>query len=484
MTASTEVHASPGEREAGAAPDTIVARSTPPGSSLKAVVRLSGPASLDLSRPLLPEHDAERLEETNFRSMQTNLSLVHPRPLTLPATLLVMKASRSYTCEDTVEIQLPGSLPLVEMLIEQFLDLGARLAEPGEFTERAFLNGRLDLTRAEAVLSLIEARDQDEREMAVHQLEGRLHEKIEDLRERLTHLCAYVESALDFSDQDIDVIDREGIRSYLDPLIERVEDLLETGRSEQPVREDPRGVLYGRPNVGKSRLFNRLIDEDRSIVTEIAGTTRDVIEGTLVEASATIRLFDTAGVAETDEAERDELESKMVDRARRATREADFLLHLEDARTVLENARFPAPDQDAGQTAVRVPIASRVDRLNSTERNQLETLLADQFPPRDRIVTSARTGEGVSDLRRRMREILSDTAAQEGAFRLNLRHMEHLDEAREHLRRASGAVEDGRPYELIAVDLRDGLECLGKIVGEVGVEGILDVIFSEFCIGK
>ncbi len=484
--APDEIHSS-GDKST-AETETIVARSTPPGRSLKAVVRTSGPDTLDIVRKLSTDASPEWLRSNHNHRVaeQTELILNMNPSVTLPATVLLMKAPHSYTCEDAAEFQVPGSPPLIERLVEEILASGARIARPGEFTERAFLNGRLDLTQAEAVLSLIEARDDAERRLAIGQLEGKLYEKIEDLRDRLTHLCAYVESALDFSDQDIEVIDRDGIRSYLNPIRQRIEEILETDRNETPVREDPRGVLYGRPNVGKSSLFNHLIEEDRSIVTEIAGTTRDVIEGTVSLDQHSLRLFDTAGVNNTvgSNSDRSRLEQKMAEKTRSTVRDADVILYLEESRRVLNQETFPDLPETVPDAARCIPVLSKVDQLSDEERDHLRRHLSDTVSGSQHVFTSARTGEGLEALKSLLQEQISASSNSGGAFRLNMRHIQHLNDARDHLQRANQAVEQDRPYELIAVDLRDGLESLGKIVGDVGIEGILDVIFSEFCIGK
>ncbi len=472
----------PTSSSSGQTEDTIVARSTPPGSSLQAVVRLSGPRTNELILEVTNLAESW-LDTHDFDATKTNVITEQPRSITCPGTLFIMQKPHSYTGEDTAELHVPGSMPLVELIIEQLDLLGARLAEPGEFTERAFLNGQLDLAEAEAVLSLIEARSEEERRMALGQLEGKLSEKIDDLRERLTHLCAYVESALDFADQDIDVIDRDGIRSYLDPILSRLREVIDTGRDQNPVREDRIGAFYGRPNVGKSSLFNKLIEENRSIVTEIAGTTRDVIEGTTVLNGQSIRLLDTAGVEHVEEeAEAPSLQQKMTARAEQAVSQADLVLHLEEASTVLEQKQFPDEplDQNINQ---RICVISKLDVLSPGQQTELNTLLNESTaadPPV--VLTSAKEGAGIDQLKTVVQEELSQSGG--GAFRLNMRHLERLREAEQHLNRALDAVNRGRPYELIAVDLRDGLDALGQIVGEVGIEDILGVIFSEFCIGK
>jgi tRNA modification GTPase len=462
--------------------DTIVARSTPSGSSLQAVVRLSGPRTNELIKQVtdLPE---DWIEEHPFDATQTTVHTDQPRAMSCPGTLFLMQKPRSYTGEHTAELHVPGSMPLVELIIEQLDLLGARLAEPGEFTERAFLNGQLDLAQAEAVLSLIEARSEEERQMALGQLEGKLSEKIDHLRERLTHLCAYVESALDFADQDIDVIDRDGIRSYLEPILSRLREIIDTGRDRNPVREDRIGAFYGRPNVGKSSLFNTLIEEDRSIVTEIAGTTRDVIEGTIVLNGQSVRLLDTAGVEDVEEeTDNASLQKKMTERAEQAVSQAELVLHLEEARTVLSQEGFPdVPlDQEINQ---RVRVVSKLDVLSSEEQTELRKRFNDDTDVPAVVLTSADEDTGIERLKTVIQEQI-DRSGGGGAFRLNIRHLERLREAEEHLSRARDAVDRGRPYELIAVDLRDGLDALGEIVGEVGIEDILGVIFSEFCIGK
>lgn len=467
----------------GTVRDTIGALSTPASSRGRHTVRTTGPESLEILLELLPS-GTER-PKMSHGWFEGDLVLSHTETARVPASLYVMKSPRTYTCEDMVEYHLPGSLPVAELLLEELRSRGARLAEPGEFTERAFLNGRLDLTQAEGVLSLIEARDREERAQALEQVSGTLSERIHDLRDRLRHLCAYVESALDFSDQDIEIIDRDGILSYLNPIRSRIEHILETGRREQTVSVRPCIALFGRPNVGKSSLFNLLIEEDRSIVTEIAGTTRDVIEGTLEVGSQHIRVLDTAGIDEeiAEDSTEAALENKMRERARRAVREAHLVLHLEEAARIWSEGRFPEiefekiPDH-------RIPVGTKRDLLRDSFEEQWasEVRVESDFEP---VLTSAKTGAGVEELRETIKNGLQRySTGSGGAARLNMRHVRHLEEAKENLDRAREVVVSDRPYELAASDLRAGLDGLGKIVGETGVEDILDDIFHEFCIGK
>ncbi len=466
--------------------DTIVGLSTPASGSLRHIIRTSGPDTVEILSGLLSGDDASFLNERNFHWRKVDLQLSEPQPVAVSCSLFIMKEPRSYTTEDVAEVHVPGSTPLAEMLIDAFRHRGARLAEPGEFTQRAFLNGRIDLAQAEAVLSIIEAQDQNERDVAVEQLQGKLSRKIREMRDRLQHLCAYVESALDFADQDIDVIGREEIQTYLRPVLERVRHVLKRARGRKNITEDPIAALYGRPNAGKSSLFNQLVEEDRAIVTEIAGTTRDTIEGTVVLGDQTVRLLDTAGVegesSRTADSRDEDLQRKMEEKTKKAAERADILLHTVEPSVLEDRSSFPVLPETVREGTVRIRILTKSDLMDAEKIRKL--VESEEFDESPDVVTSVHETRGIDQLRRKIDEKAGNVVGESGKFRLNMRHLSHLEEAEEHLSRALEATGDGIPYEFIAADLREGLRSLGKIVGEVGIEDILDTIFGEFCIGK
>lgn len=463
--------------------DTIVGLSTPPEPSLRGIVRISGEKSLPLIQERMDCSDIQLSEQPTYSWLETELELRRTRQIRVPATIFLMKAPASYTCEDVIELHIPGSLGLADLVMNELLDDEVRMAEPGEFTERAFLNGRIDLTQAEAVLQCIQAETEEELSMATDQLQGVLAEKIQDLSNRLLNLCSYVEAALDFSDQDIEVINREQILSYLSPILDRVHQAVEQGNNQQTMKEDLKVSFSGAPNVGKSSLFNRLIREDRAIVTEVAGTTRDIIEGTLSFSGSSLKLLDTAGLGELDDATSDELREKIFEKTKNTLKQADLILHVTEAPELLSSPNGLEPPEYIPDDCSVLLICNKIDRLDSAGRQDLnEKINTIDLPV---FSTSASKNQGIEDVR----DALEEWTRKQGDLKarkvkLNRRHVDHLEQTREHLRRAREAVRQNRPQELIAADLRNALDELRSITGEGSVEDILDRIFGEFCIGK
>lgn len=463
--------------------DTIVGLSTPPEPSLRGIVRISGNNALEITQSLMNNPGINLHNQSTYSWMETELILEETANTKFPGTLFLMKSPRSYTCEDVVEIHFPGSLGLADLLIEALIENGARLAEPGEFTERAFLNGRIDLTQAEAVLQCIQAESEQELSLAHDQLQGVLSQKIQDLSDRLLDLCSYVEASLDFSDQDIEVISREQILSYLSPIVERIQQAVEEGTTQNTMSEDLCVSFSGAPNVGKSSLFNQFIQEDRAIVTEIAGTTRDVIEGTLSFSSSSLKLLDTAGVGELEDPTADALQEKIFERTKNALKRADLILHVQEAPECLKSdSPLSYPDHFPNGTPIFF-ICNKMDQLSPDERRTLQSRI-DQTS-HDVFYTSAIQNEGISTIRNALESWLQHQGSlQARKVKLNRRHIQHLERTLDHLNRASEAVQTKRPEELIAADLRNALDELRAITGEGSVEDILDRIFGEFCIGK
>ena len=401
--------------------ETIVALSTPPGAGLRAIVRLSGPRAVQIAGAV-------------------------------PGAVL-FKAPRTYTREDLVEIHLPSSPPLVARLLAELLERGARPARPGEFTLRAFLNGRLDLAQAEAVEQLVSAEGEDERRAALDQLEGSFSKRLGRIEGELLDLCADAEAAIDFVDQDIEILSvAEAQRRG-----RKAQDDLRQLRTETAQRKTadhrPTVALHGLPNAGKSALFNALSGSD-AIVSDVAGTTRDVLSAE-VDVGFPVRLLDVPG-----EAEAPGLDGEAVRRSREAVRRADLVVLVVDATR-------PSPSiEPRGRAWLRV--YSKGDLPHGS----LEGL-----------VTSARTGEGLAELRREIARRLGDEDRPGARFRVNLRQGALLQEAEAALERASTAAPT-LGMEFVSADLRAALTALGGISGRSTDEDLLDRIFSRFCLGK
>jgi tRNA modification GTPase len=378
---------------------------------------------------------------------------------------VVFRAPRSYTREDVVEIHLPGSPPLVEALLRDLVEAGARPARPGEFTLRAFLNGRLDLAQAEAVERVISAEDEEERRAALGQLEGGFSRRLRGLEESLLDLVADAEAAIDFADQDIEIVTVEEVRRRAGDVLTELRALRAETASARVPDGRPTAVLLGPPNAGKSALFNALTGSD-ALVTDTAGTTRDVLEAEL-DAGIRVRLFDTAGIQEAEG-----VDAEAVRRARGAAGRADVVLFVVDAAD-WERA---LPLEPRGRPAILV--VNQCDRAPGLEVGR-------RFHTREVVCTSARTGEGLPALKRVLGDMLGkgEVGGAGARFRVDFRQRALLREAEAALDRAAGTAA-GLGMEFVALDLRAALDALGGLSGRAIEEDLLDRIFSRFCLGK
>lgn len=426
--------------------DTIFALATPPGRGAVAVMRISGPATSEALTAL----GVDRL--TPRRAALRRLSDADDREID-QALVLWFSAPASFTGEDVAELHLHGGLAVVEAMTDALLVLGLRLAEPGEFTRRAFQNGKLDLAQAEAVADLIDAETTAQRHQALRQLEGALSRRYDDWRDRLIHVLAMLEAAVDFPDEELPEDVAERARPGVESLIADLDLALADGKRGQQIRDGFRIALTGAPNAGKSSLFNALIGRDAAIVTPIAGTTRDVIEAALVLGGRKVLIADTAGLRDTD----DVIEAEGVSRARAWAKAADLTL-------LLVPAGEPSPEVDAGIWLIRT---------KADLSNELDAI-------------SVSTGQGLDTLVERLTGAVVDaTSGADFPAATQQRHRTRLITAREHLERARSHLSDGEMApELAAEDIRLTVRALEAVTGRVDVESVLDVIFSSFCIGK
>ena len=471
------MHAVPGA-DATQTNDTIVAVSSPAGVSARAIIRLSGPHALGTAAEVF-EADADIAVETvpTYRSVTG-----HVRPtgetLRCPAVLYVMRAPSSYTREDVVEIHTVGSPPLVKMILEALLARGARLAEPGEFTRRAFLHGRIDLVQAESVMAVIRSRSEAELRSAVACLRGRRSEDVAEVREALGDLCAHVELMIDFSDQDIDPFSCDELRDELLAIVEKLNTAAATADNGTVRTDAVAAAIYGRPNVGKSSLMNALGVSRRAIVTDRPGTTRDTVADLLSIGGIRFRFVDTAGLRRTE----DDVERLAADRARQAVRESALALLVLDGSSPL------SAEDEAIAHELRPPtVIAVINKCDLPQRLHLADV--SHLPHVDSvIVTSALTGAGMAELKQAMVDTVVggkvDRSASVAA--VTARQRDAIQRALSALDRAD-ALLTGDPElqpELVALELREALSILGEIAGEVTPDDLLDRIFSEFCIGK
>jgi tRNA modification GTPase len=439
--------------------DTIVALSTPPGRSAISVVRLTGNDSLSIARRFI------RLAHELVPRQATLGELCDPAGAAVDQVLVTyFQNPNSYTGEDVVEVSCHGAPVVVEYLLQRALAESARLAEPGEFTMRAFLRGRINLAQAEAVRDLIDAQTLYQAKVAVQQVEGAVSRRLAPAKAELVDLIAMMEAGIDFAEDDISIPATSEITRRMEAVRAPLETWVASFKYGRVVREGMSLAIVGRPNVGKSSLFNRLLERERAIVTAAAGTTRDLVSETLNLEGIPVRLVDTAGIRETS----DEAESIGVRKTLEASADADVTVLVLDATSPLTTAdtellaRFP----DA------LVVVNKIDAGTH----------AGEWP-----TCSALTGQGIPELRRLLIARISGTdrgADREPGFLTNVRHERLIREALESLARARHAVESGIPHEMVLLDLSNVLRPLGAITGETSIDDILNRIFSTFCIGK
>jgi len=459
--------------------DTIVALSSPVGASPRGIVRLSGPQSI----PILNALAEDPTPAGTYLTYDTTLNLTQnapPNPQSairnpqwrLPVRIYLMRAPASYTREDIVEVHTVGVPPVLRAVLQAMLDRGARAAEPGEFTRRAFLNGRIDLAQAEAVQRIIQSQSEAELRSAVRALGGRLSTAAERLRARIADLCAWVEAGLDFSDQDIEIVAPDEVSREALLLAEEARRAARapSGRLET---EFPRVALCGPVNAGKSSLFNVFVSADRAIVAPHPGTTRDTIEAEVEWDGLRFCVVDTAGRRTTG----DTVEIEAIERARRAGVEADLVLLVLDSTEPDESMREAAGELSPERLIV---VRNKCDLVDASRLEAAGVLV----PGVAEVATSVLTGTGLTILRRLiLARLRTEVERSASGLALNARHADALRRAAEALERAADAAR-GDTLDLAAADLRDALDAVGEISGHVLPHEILDRIFSTFCIGK
>jgi tRNA modification GTPase len=432
--------------------DTIAAVATPPGRGGIGIVRVSGAKVADLARAVLgklpPLRQATLViaRDAQGRALDQGIALYYAAP-------------SSYTGEDVLEFQGHGGHAVMNGVLAAFLDAGARLAEPGEYTRRAFLNDRLDLAQAEAVADLIDASSKEAARSAIRSLSGEFSRGIEAMVAALVELRALAEAMLDFPEEEVDTLHRDDALERLGRVRASLADILLKSRRGSLLREGIHVVIAGRPNVGKSSLLNRLAGEERAIVTPIPGTTRDALREPIQIDGVPLIVVDTAGLRES----RDELERLGMQRTQQELERADLVLAVFDA------SRGPDELHDLPSAAARIYVYNKVDLVPGFDA------------PSGALAVSARTGEGLDALRRRMLEAAGWSSSGEPAFLARERHLRALVDARGHLAAAS---DESRRWEFFAEELRLAHAALGSITGEFSADDLLGEIFARFCIGK
>jgi tRNA modification GTPase len=455
--------------------DTIAAISTPSGEGAIAIVRLSGEEAVSIADKIFKG-------KKNLKDVQSHT--IHYGYLYDQATkqkveevmISVMRAPKTFTREDIVEINCHGGLVSVNRVLKLVLKSGARLAEPGEFTKRAFLNGRIDLSQAEAVMDLIRSKTEKAMNVALNQMEGRLSKLIAKLRQTLLETIAHVEVNIDYPEYDAEEMTHQLLKDKLTYVKEQIQHLLLTAEQGKILREGLSTVIVGRPNVGKSSLLNSLVHENKAIVTDIPGTTRDVIEEYVNVRGVPLRLVDTAGIRETE----DIVERIGVERSRKVLKEADLILlvlNYGEELSIEDRQLFEAV---AGMNVII--IVNKIDLNQHIDMNEVKQI-AKEHPI---ITTSLLEDEGIDRLEQAIQELFfrGGVESSDMSYVSNSRHIALLEQAKHTLEEAMNGIEASLPIDMVQIDITRTWELLGEIVGDTVSESLIDQLFSQFCLGK
>lgn len=440
--------------------DTICAVATPPGIGALGIIRVSGPKSLEIGKAIFKGKDLTKAEGNTIhygRIMDGNKTVDE-------VLISVFRAPKSFTAEDSIEISTHGSSYIIRYVLKLLVQNGCRLASPGEFTQRAFLNGQLDLVQAEAVADLIAADSEAAHKTALHQLRGGFSKKLQALREDLIHFASMVELELDFGEEDVEFADRDDLRALIQNIQKQIIPLLNSFDNGNAIKEGFPVAIIGAPNAGKSTLLNALLEEEKAIVTNIAGTTRDIIEDTLIIDGIKFRFIDTAGIRETD----DVIESMGIERSKKALREARLVIFLYDSEegyTFLQNIQDLVSEQQ-----VLFWVKNKMDINAQTIRE-------------DEIAISAQENQGLENLKSEIVNAVSDLKTEDNAI-TNIRHFEHLNKTNEALNDVLTGLSMSVTGDFLAQDIRVALHHLGEITGTISTDDLLKNIFGKFCIGK
>ena len=456
--------------------DTITSISTPMGEGAIGIVRLSGPQAIEIGDILykgkkkLSEVETHTINYGHIIDPETNETVEE-------VMVSVLRAPKTFTREDIIEINCHGGILTINRILELTMTYGARMAEPGEYTKRAFLNGRIDLSQAEAVMDFIRSKTDRASKVAMNQIEGRLSDLIKKQRQSILEILAQVEVNIDYPEyDDVEDATTDFLLEQSKRIKEEINQLLETGAQGKIMREGLSTVIVGRPNVGKSSMLNNLIQDNKAIVTEVAGTTRDVLEEYVNVRGVPLRLVDTAGIRDTE----DIVEKIGVERSRKALSEADLILFVlnnnepltEDDQTLFEVIK----NEDV------IVIINKTDLEQRLDVSELREMIGDM----PLIQTSMLKQEGIDELEIQIKDLFfgGEVQNQDMTYVSNSRHISLLKQARQSIQDAIDAAESGIPMDMVQIDLTRTWEILGEIIGESASDELIDQLFSQFCLGK
>ncbi|RIU93345.1 tRNA uridine-5-carboxymethylaminomethyl(34) synthesis GTPase MnmE [Oceanobacillus picturae] len=455
--------------------DTITAISTPIGEGAIAIVRLSGPEAISITEQIFK---GKSLSEADSHTIHYG-KILDPQTQEVAEEVMVtlMRGPKTFTREDVVEINCHGGMVAVNRVLEIILSKGARLAEPGEFTKRAFLHGRIDLSQAEAVMDLIRAKTDKAMSVALKQMDGRLSGLIQTLRQDLLETVAHVEVNIDYPEyDDVEEMSNEVMRDKTKEVHREIDNLLQVAKQGKILREGLATAIIGRPNVGKSSLMNALVQENKAIVTEIPGTTRDIIEEYVNVRGVPLRLVDTAGIRETE----DIVEKIGVERSRKVLKESDLILFV-----LNHNEELSEEDEklfEAIQGLEYIVIINKTDLEQNLDLNRVKEL-AEGNPI---VTTSLLVEAGIDKLEQAIADTFFSGEIDTGdlTYVSNIRHIQLLKQAKEALEDAMQGLEMEMPLDIVQIDVTRTWEFLGEIIGDTASDSLIDQLFSQFCLGK
>ena len=455
--------------------DTIAAISTAMSDGGIGIIRISGSNAVEIGDQVFRPYRKDKTVKKLSSYTAAYGHVVNHEKVLDECIVLFMKGPRTYTGEDVVEIDCHGGIVVLKKVLEAVLEAGARPAEPGEFTKRAFLNGRIDLSQAEAVMDLIQSKNEFAMESSMKQLEGSLRRKIEEIRSQILYEIAYIESALD----DPEHISLEGYGERLKKMVqeekEKIDNLISTADNGRILKEGIKTAIVGKPNAGKSSLLNLLVGEERAIVTEIAGTTRDTLEETIQIKGIPLTMIDTAGIRQTE----DIVEKIGIEKAKKAMEQADLILYVVDSSRPLDESDKEIIECLEGKKAIILLNKSDLSRVTGEEE-------ICKYLTQDRIVFSAREETGLDELYEKISNLFFEgrLTFQDEIYITNVRHKNSLMQASNSLKMVEESIENGMPEDFYSIDLTDAYEHLGYILGESMGEDLVNEIFKEFCMGK
>lgn len=449
--------------------DTIVAISTALGVGAISIVRLSGPEAIEIVNNCFKGKDL-----TKVKTHTINYGHIIDQEEIIDEVLVsIMKAPKTYTTEDVVEINCHGGIISTKRILETMLIHGARLAEPGEFTKRAFLNGRIDLVKSEAVMDIIDSKSEEANKLALSQLTGTTSNMIKTFREKLKQLLASIEVNIDYPEYyDIEIITKDKIKKELTTMKQELQKVIQESKNSTIIKEGIKTVIIGRPNVGKSSILNKLLEQEKAIVTDIAGTTRDIVEGEIYLEGILLNIIDTAGIRTTD----DIVEKIGVEKSLSMIDEADLVI-------VVLNNNEPLTKEDE-EILEKTKDKNRIVVIN---KNDLEQKLDLTKKSLENIVkTNANTVTGIQELKDKIIELfhLETIKVKDYTYLTNARQISLAKQAYQSLEEAEKSLQENLPIDMIEIDLKNSFDLLGEIIGESYSEEILDHLFANFCVGK